>query len=500
MGNTSNGGYWIVVRADNESWESLCQSCGASACTREPDRFRVAVEPCKGVSLLKDRAPVTRQLANVRRALPREPTLFFWSDEARAVVYYSPPGSPPRVYRSSKHPDEGKMKAAKAPERKKYGAPPPSRILGSRVVTGILVDEDDAEPEAPPVLALGQTTDFATPLHHHGLSPATMEPEFPEAVPRCDQLVTLGDSSCTVAEATDQKSRPDMTVAEFYSRFVKKDAVACAQEETYPQRSDEWKRSRKYCVTTSQFGAAAGLSPYSSPTEVVTSKLWETFRGNDATVWGTRNEPKAEQAYRGWAKRDLFSRYVGEFGAKAARASADSLVLEERGLIKYPATPWMGASPDGVAVWKDPLGRTCRRLVEYKCPYYLWRYTGSHPYDKHRKAPDNIPLPPQYRAQIQGVMGMFRDEDERISGVRDGLRSTRDEVWGITECDFVVWQPRRCWVSRVPFDPAYWETRLFPSLQTWFSGSYLPAAVRQYRGEVLDGSSQPRSRSLKLAM
>ena len=89
-------------------------------------------------------------------------------------------------------------------------------------------------------------------------------------------------------------------------------------------------------------------------------------------------------------------------------------------------------------------------------------------------------------------MGMFADEDDRIRA-DDEDKSTREEVWDITDCDFVVWQPTKCWVSRIPFDRDYWDETLMPALRGWFSKLFLPAAVHQYNGVLAYGSMRRRS-------
>lgn len=508
------GGSWIAMvqdrAASEELWGRLRESSWVTRILRSKEKtskgyvFMADVLADKE-SLLQDQAPVRSCLSRLRR-LGVQTTVFFKSKETGTNVYYSPAGTD-RVYRTTKHPVQKKPSKNKKKSRRGgptvMAPPPPSKVLGRRIMGSVMLEEvagraaEEDDEEEPVCLRAGQTLNFVTPPAHRVMNPNVVrenqddDDDDEDFHPRrCDKLIVVGDEQVTVAEATTAR-KDTISVEEFYERFVKKTPDQCEAEERSPQRSDEWKQARKYAVTTSQFGAAAGLSPYSTPDDVILSKLWETFSGNEATRWGTMCESKAEEAYRRWCKDDL-RRMYSSFGKQAAERVAESLVLEERGLIKFPATPWMGASPDGIAVWTDPEGVKRRRLVEYKCPFFLWKDSGRHPYAKFEgKDKDGLPLPPQYRAQIQGVMGMFMDEDERIRGEREGERGNRNEAWGITQCDFVVWQPRRCWVSRVDMDSLGWRRGLYPSLQSWFMERYLPAATNHFNGKLADGQGKP---------
>ena len=480
MEEALNGGTWSA-RCQNEEGEEDVELSASSPidCALDPSYLRASA-------------------AELRKRVGTK-TLFFVAAKSGKQIYYCP-GSSVTIYKAPDHPDldPSRIKAT-ARAKKTLAAPPPTRALGRRLAGAAPSPSVPPEPQqaeaATGRLALMQTVCFQTPSHHRDIIKVSgREGDARGAkIPEDARLVFVGDQLVSVEEARQPRAKK-LFVGDFYARFVNKTAEECARVERAPQRSQEWKQARKYSVTTSQFGAAAGLSPYSSQRDVVIGKLWETFQGNAATRWGTENEPRAAEAYLHWARQDLLSQYVPSHGREAAERVAASLVVEERGLIKYPATPWIGASPDGIARWVDPDGKTRRRLVEYKCPYFLHR-TENHPYAKH----GDPPLPPQYRAQIQGVMGMFADEDKRIVE-DDETRSLREETWDITECDFVVWQPRKCWVSRIPFDEEYWSETLFPKLRKWFATSYLPAAVEQFNGMVNYGCMARRRTQSKLRL
>ena len=52
--------------------------------------------------------------------------------------------------------------------------------------------------------------------------------------------------------------------------------------------------------------------------------------------------------------------------------------------------------------------------------------------------------------------------------------------YNIADCDFVVYQTNMLWVTRVPFDRSYYETKLFPALHHWYFDLFLPAATKYY--------------------
>jgi len=82
-------------------------------------------------------------------------------------------------------------------------------------------------------------------------------------------------------------------------------------------------------------------------------------------------------------------------------------------------------------------------------------------------------------------MGYLRQEDElQDLRVRDGFERQSDE-WGITDCDFVVWQPRALWISRIPFDRKHYDDVLKPALRKNYLEVYLPAATAQYNGLLM---------------
>lgn len=107
-------------------------------------------------------------------------------------------------------------------------------------------------------------------------------------------------------------------------------------------------------------------------------KLWELFRGNAACTWGTVHEEHACEAYELWARADL----ERQFRIHGRDPKTLHFAVKERGLMTFPDCPWIGVSPDGIVEFTDPkTGELRRRLVEFKCPFFKYEFTGKHPYD-----------------------------------------------------------------------------------------------------------------------
>ena len=242
-------------------------------------------------------------------------------------------------------------------------------------------------------------------------------------------------------------SSKGMTVRQYYDSFIHRTPEQCIEEFKSPQRSEEWKLARKFSLTASDFGAAAGTNAFQSPEELLEKKLHVPFQGNEATQWGSAMEPKAGEAFLQFAKHSISS---------TAR-------LYEVNLVKYSTSSWLAVSPDNILWYRDIEGKEHWDLVEYKCPT---RDSGpKHPYKKY---PENIP--PYYKSQMLGIWGHCND-NQGICILNDQNNIEQhyiDKVW------FVVWQPYRLWVT--PYSPSMKEWRdLHEKLRQWYFEHFLPS-------------------------
>lgn len=245
-------------------------------------------------------------------------------------------------------------------------------------------------------------------------------------------------------DSEDEGDESPVSVTDFYTRFVERSSSQIQDELSAPQRSDAWKQARAYCLTASNFGAAAGNNPYQSPEALLKEKLWGAFQGNFATAYGTAHEDDARH------ETEVFM-----------QETYGPTTFHYPNLMKHERMPWLAVSPDGIA--ETPSGTV---LLEFKCPL---KDTDGHPYNKHKYC-----MPPYYFDQVQGILGFYNTVLEKP----------------ISEALFVVWQPHQTWITRVPYDQTYWES-LFPKLHTWYFEKYLPALVHKHNKTIVDGEVTP---------
>jgi putative phage-type endonuclease len=117
------------------------------------------------------------------------------------------------------------------------------------------------------------------------------------------------------------------------------------------QRTAAWHQKRGEMLTASEIYKAL---PDASPAlkhEIVMSKLVPRPRtegpGPRALVWGTRLEPVA---------KEIYCLYNG------------GIQIVDTTCIPHPKVPFLGASPDGILVTKDPEDFRYGKLIEIKCP------------------------------------------------------------------------------------------------------------------------------------
>ena len=117
------------------------------------------------------------------------------------------------------------------------------------------------------------------------------------------------------------------------------------------QRTAAWHQKRGEMLTASEIYKAL---PEASPAlkhEIIMSKLVPRPRtegpGPRALVWGTRLEPVA---------KEIYCLYNG------------GIQIVDTTCIPHPKVPFLGASPDGILVTKDPEDFRYGKLIEIKCP------------------------------------------------------------------------------------------------------------------------------------
>jgi len=207
------------------------------------------------------------------------------------------------------------------------------------------------------------------------------------------------------------------------------------------QRSENWAVYRECRLTASDFGAAAGHNPYCSPYELLNRKLWGGFKGNEKTDYGTFMEDTA---------RDMAEvHFTKEYG----KLGYTRIWIEETGLYIPAKYPWLGASADGILHVRGGEGAGLPDLiflVEIKCPYSRNFYPT---------------IPHYYYDQIQGCMALL----------------------GLKCCKFIVYIPEEIQISTFPFDENYWDTILFPELESWYMNKFIKRKNLQRKGILQTG-------------
>ena len=211
-----------------------------------------------------------------------------------------------------------------------------------------------------------------------------------------------------------------------------------------PQRTPEWIKYRSNRMTASNYGSAAGHNPHSKPRQLLMSLLWDTFKGNAATEYGTKNEPVAAKVYE-------------NFSTQLAKREdvANEMSFYYPGLIICQKHPWLAVSPDGLPCLKHhKSGKSHRFLLEIKCPFSKKLYPH---------------IPHYYFDQIQGIMGILQ----------------------LPYCDFVVWTPEVTQIRRYNFDVDYWTKVLYPRLHQFYFEEYLPRLILKEEGKLKQGELEP---------
>lgn len=137
------------------------------------------------------------------------------------------------------------------------------------------------------------------------------------------------------------------------------------------QRTDAWHAKRGEMLTASEIYKATKDATPAARHELIMSKLTPRVRfegaGPKALVWGTRFEPIAKEIYC---------------------SLQGGIEIVDTTCIPHPVHSFLGASPDGIIVTKDPEDFRYGKLVEFKCPI-------------SREFNDTTPIPPAYYAQMQ---------------------------------------------------------------------------------------------------
>lgn len=160
------------------------------------------------------------------------------------------------------------------------------------------------------------------------------------------------------------------------------------------QRTDAWLQKRGEMITASEVCKAFATATPSARKELLVRKVnakESAAQGGPsmtACLWGTQFEPIAKEIYANL-----------QGGANVVDTSC----------VVHPKYPFLGASPDGIVLMKNPMDPDWGKLVEFKCPI-------------SRQFTQNTAIPDAYYHQMQMQM----------------------ECTGINTCDYCEMQFVRC--------------------------------------------------------
>lgn len=204
------------------------------------------------------------------------------------------------------------------------------------------------------------------------------------------------------------------------------------------QGTDEWKNFRKFRITASNFGAAIGLSKFSTPTEIAEDtcniKL-KTFDEKSVSnmAHGTMMEPLAREWY----------------------CNKKGVNVVEVGLAVPKWNNYIGASLDGDIVGTDG-------MIEIKSPKKMY-----FPIKKHMEKP------PFERKEIFKNNPYYHDHiwDTHYAQMQGAMMIT-NKKW----CDYIVYasEDNLVFCERVLFNKNYWENYLYPKLQNFIETEMKP--------------------------
>jgi len=203
-----------------------------------------------------------------------------------------------------------------------------------------------------------------------------------------------------------------------------------------PQGSTEWERNRKYRLTTSNFGAALGMSSFSSKIDIamdISNVKCKSFldRGKLVKAHGIVTESSARMWY----------------------CKTRNVQVSEVGLAVPKWESRIGTSLDG-----DILGT--EGIIEIKSPLQMYASLDEH-MDKIKNGwrPNKY-----YHEHIWNTHYIQMQGEMKITGKK----------W----CDYIVYatQSNRAYVERIDFNEKYWD-EIWPKIQE-FLDEYMEPLIK----------------------
>ena len=228
------------------------------------------------------------------------------------------------------------------------------------------------------------------------------------------------------------------------------------QETREQSRSDVWIGERMKRITASRVGGILKMRKTTKRSTKVKEILYSKFRGNQATLYGSRMEETARQQYV----------------AHQNQQSHVGLQTHSIGLVISDDNPWLAASPDDKVY--DPNAAQALGIAEYKNPYAARDFTVQEACDKVK----SFCLEKQEEAGE--VMYTLKRRHDYYYQIQCQMYCSKVE-W----CDFVLRTNKDLHVQRIPWNPDWWKQQL-PRLKEFYFDALLPelACPRHGKGGI----------------
>ena len=230
--------------------------------------------------------------------------------------------------------------------------------------------------------------------------------------------------------------------------------------------SEKWSNERRKRLTASKIGSISKMKATTKRSKKVKELLYNTFRGNEATRYGTKMEERTKQEYL------THQRCMGHPG----------LTVDRAGLFVSPTNPWIAASPDGLV--QDPTNPSHPQgLVEIKNPYS----TRNKSLEGACETTSNFC--PESQAQEDGKVTY------KLKARHDYYYQMQCQMYctGRNWCNFVLRTNKELHVQCIYRDMRWWDGQL-PRLQSFYFDALLPelACPRQGKGGIRERDFTPQ--------
>ena len=177
------------------------------------------------------------------------------------------------------------------------------------------------------------------------------------------------------------------------------------------QRTDAWLQKRSEMITASEVTKAFASASPSARKELLLRKVNPTTNTQGPTMtaclWGTQFEPIAKRIYESI-----------QGGADGGAEVVDTTC------VVHPVHPFLGASPDGIVMAKDPMDLEWGKLVEFKCPI-------SRPFTQTSAIPDSYYHQMQMQMECTGIHKCDYVEMQFKTGTQTAWRASTSPYKGV---------------------------------------------------------------------